>query len=142
MNKKTPENTPIKSFSIKDIIMEGKSTDKKYEDTTENKSYYELLKDPRWQKMRLKVMERDGFRCDHCDSVDNSLNVHHLIYIKNAKPWEYDPDDLLTLCEGCHRNLTNAINEIMLIIKRSARSRSCYSWINIIKNIYKNIYSE
>ena len=31
------------------------------------------------------------------------LNVHHTYYIKGHKPWEYENDSLVTLCEDCHR---------------------------------------
>lgn len=64
------------------------------------KSYSELLKDPRWQKKRLKILERDGWRCKLCYSTVKTLNVHHLKY--NGKPWEADNDDLITLCKDCH----------------------------------------
>lgn len=32
------------------------------------------------------------------------LNIHHKYYIAGHKPWEYDNDALLTLCEDCHKN--------------------------------------
>ena len=28
--------------------------------------YSEKLKDPRWQKKRLEILERDNFRCQYC----------------------------------------------------------------------------
>lgn len=31
-----------------------------------------------------------------------TLNVHHKEYIKGRKPWEYENEQLLTLCEECH----------------------------------------
>ena len=68
----------------------------------EKLSYAEMLKDPRWQKKRLEVMQRDGFRCQHCLSEDKSLQVHHLVYHKNYKPWEYENEELITLCHRCH----------------------------------------
>lgn len=66
------------------------------------KTYSEKLKDPRWQQMRLKVMERDQFTCRKCRSKDKTLNVHHLAYAKGKAPWEYDGEALMTLCEECH----------------------------------------
>lgn len=70
----------------------------------EKLTYAEMLKDPRWQKKRLEVMQRDGFRCQHCLREDKSLQVHHLVYHKGAKPWEYKNEELITLCERCHQN--------------------------------------
>jgi 5-methylcytosine-specific restriction endonuclease McrA len=31
------------------------------------------------------------------------LNVHHKYYITGLKPWEYDDDALITLCQECHQ---------------------------------------
>lgn len=72
----------------------------------EKKTYTELLKDPRWQKKRLEIMQRDEFKCQHCFATDKSLQVHHLAYHKGYMPWEYENDELITLCETCHQNET------------------------------------
>jgi hypothetical protein len=66
------------------------------------KTYWEKLKDPRWQRKRLEVMERADFSCECCGSKEKTLNVHHKIYRKGADPWEYDETELECLCEGCH----------------------------------------
>lgn len=68
-------------------------------------TYSEKLRDPRWQKKRLEIMERDGFKCRACGSGTDTLNVHHLYYDKGASPWEYENDALITLCESCHENV-------------------------------------
>lgn len=65
-------------------------------------NYSEKLKDPRWQKKRLEIFERDGWKCRRCKSEDKTLTVHHLKYKQGAEPWGYDNIDLLTLCEPCH----------------------------------------
>ena len=31
------------------------------------------------------------------------LNIHHKYYISGKKPWEYEDDALVTLCEDCHK---------------------------------------
>lgn len=67
-------------------------------------NYVEKLKDPRWQKKRLEIFKRDNWRCCLCGDTENTLHVHHLRYKKNADPWDYDNDDLITLCESCHYN--------------------------------------
>jgi len=67
------------------------------------KSYSDKLLDPRWQQMRLKVYERDGFACRCCDSKDKTLHAHHVQYHPYAEgPWDYDPDTIITLCFECH----------------------------------------
>jgi hypothetical protein len=69
--------------------------------------YLKLLRDPRWQKLRLEVFERDGWACVSCESTDRTLQVHHKRYLSGKKPWEYDSDDLATLCEDCHTRETD-----------------------------------
>lgn len=88
----------------------------------ETKTYSEKLKDPKWQRKRLKILERDGFTCQACHDKENTLHVHHIIYFSDSDPWEY-PDKLLTtLCENCHavikeenRNLATLIMPHILI---------------------------
>lgn len=72
------------------------------------KTYAEKLKDPRWQKLRLQILERDKWTCKHCGATDKTLHVHHVHYIKGAEPWEYDEDKHLleTLCCDCHEQET------------------------------------
>src|SRR5579863_2580409 len=72
------------------------------------KPYSEKLKDPRWQKKRLLIFERDNFTCQDCGSTKKPLNVHHLRYVAGKNPWEYNDDDLETLCEECHKVRTLA----------------------------------
>lgn len=64
--------------------------------------FFDQYKDPRWQKKRLQIMERDEFTCQSCYNTENTLNVHHKYYIPDKKPWEYNDSLLITLCEGCH----------------------------------------
>lgn len=66
------------------------------------KTYSDKLKDPRWQKKRLEVMERDGWKCLGCGDTKNTLNVHHLRYLEDKEPWEYDEEYYMTLCDVCH----------------------------------------
>lgn len=66
-------------------------------------SYSEMLKDPRWQRRRLEILQRSDFTCEWCDAKDKTLHVHHTTYIKGHKPWDYGDDLLLSLCEDCHK---------------------------------------
>jgi hypothetical protein len=77
------------------------------------KTYWEKLKDPRWQKKRLEVLQRDEFRCRNCHSESKTLNVHHAFYERGREPWEYDGECLLTLCEECHTRYHRAQNELL-----------------------------
>jgi hypothetical protein len=65
-------------------------------------SYSELLLDPRWQRKRLEIMQRDDFTCQKCSCSSDTLNVHHCYYENGLSPWEYPDSSLLTLCKLCH----------------------------------------
>jgi hypothetical protein len=65
-------------------------------------SYQEKLKDPRWQKKRLEILQRDKWTCRFCGEKEKTLHVHHLFYFKDRDPWDIDNGFLLTLCEDCH----------------------------------------
>lgn len=65
--------------------------------------YAEAYRDPRWQKKRLEIMERDGFQCCSCGDDSSTLNVHHRYYVPGRTPWEYPAFALTTLCEWCHK---------------------------------------
>jgi hypothetical protein len=64
--------------------------------------YSEKLRDPRWQKKRLEIMERDGWACQNCFDTESTLCVHHKYYLKDKEIWEYPNRLLITLCENCH----------------------------------------
>lgn len=69
-----------------------------------NTVYLEKLKDPRWQKKRLEIFERDEWACQRCGDKKTTLHVHHTCYKKGRTPWDYEGHQLLTLCEDCHSN--------------------------------------
>jgi hypothetical protein len=65
-------------------------------------AYSEKLRDPRWQKLRLEIFERDKWECQCCGRKDKTLNVHHRWYEKSGDPWDSPSDALVTLCCDCH----------------------------------------
>jgi hypothetical protein len=58
------------------------------------------LRDPRWQKRRLEIYNRDNFACTKCGDTKTTLAVHHLYYVGN--PWDAPDNALKTVCEDCH----------------------------------------
>ncbi|MCP4345705.1 MAG: AAA family ATPase [Desulfobacterales bacterium] len=68
--------------------------------------YSEKLKDPRWQKKRLEIFQRDNWTCQEpdCGDTATTLVVHHKQYIPDVEPWEYEDEDLVTLCVNCHED--------------------------------------
>lgn len=63
-------------------------------------TYSDKLKDPRWQKKRLEILNRDNFKCTFCGDKSSTLHVHHLAYART--PWDVPNEDLVTTCSHCH----------------------------------------
>lgn len=78
--------------------------------------YSEKIKSPQWQKKRLEILERDGWKCKICGDDESTLHVHHRIYKTGKEPWDYPDDALITLCEKCHKEETNLSKEYSKII--------------------------
>jgi len=79
-------------------------------------AYAALLKDPRWQRKRLEIMQRDGFACRLCRATDKTLNVHHNFYLRDLAPWEYGDEQLATVCEDCHGLVTKKIDRLKVLL--------------------------
>lgn len=75
--------------------------------------YLDRINDPKWKMIRLKVYERDGYKCCICNKQvrGKSISCHHKI------PWRISNnnslDNLITVCRSCHmkKDLQYRINE-------------------------------
>jgi len=109
-------------------------------------NYLEKLKDPRWQKLRLKVFERDEWTCQSCLTDDNSLCVHHTYYEEGLEPWEYPLHSLVTLCELCHEEERNRFVQedgLLIEIKKAGILASQITEISLaFHEIYKGHTNE
>lgn len=82
-------------------------------------NYSDKLRDPRWQKKRLKIFERDNWMCLGCGTTDNTLSVHHMKYC--GYPWEIEDEYLITVCDYCHERIEeNKLYQDVLWIERLA----------------------
>lgn len=71
--------------------------------STSNKTEYsKKLLDPRWQKKRLQILNRDKFTCRVCGDKETTLHIHHEKYERGKEPWDYPNSNLYTLCADCH----------------------------------------
>ena len=93
---------------------------------------------------REYVLFRDGHTCQHCHgkSKDKVLNVHH---IESRQTGGNAPNNLITLCETCHKAYHRG--EIKLKIKRGASLRdaalmSIMRWTvyNRAKKEFENVH--
>ena len=64
--------------------------------------------------VREYVLYRDGHKCSHCGKTNVVLNVHH---VESRQTGGDRPDNLITLCEKCHRDYH--ADKIELKIKKS-----------------------
>jgi hypothetical protein len=81
-------------------------------------SYTDLLRDPRWQRRRLEVLEKASWTCSECAENLRTLHVHHLRYIKGNSPWDYDDVDLAVLCDKCHDRWHRTMKDLEFSIAR------------------------
>ena len=75
--------------------------------------------DPRWQKKRLEILERDEWSCRKCKDNTSTLHVHHRYYQKEFKPWEYFNSSLITLCDKCHKHETDHLEHYAELLKKA-----------------------
>lgn len=70
-------------------------------------TYQQKLKDQRWQKKRLELLNKAGWRCQSmgCEfstEENRTLHVHHLVYLRGKDPWDYEDWAYMVVCESCH----------------------------------------
>lgn len=84
-------------------------------------NYSDKLKDPRWQKKRLLVLEDNGWTCGICHDTESTLHVHHRLYWKDCDPWDYPDQIYAVLCDQCHeaehKNYKNNLDQLVECIK-------------------------
>ncbi len=59
----------------------------------------------RWKVLRMEILERDGFRCKHCD-CGGRLEVDHIKPVRTHPDLSYTPENLQALCPSCHTKKT------------------------------------
>jgi hypothetical protein len=96
-------------------------------------AYQQLLLDPRWQKKRLEIFNRDDWRCVRCGNNTETLHVHHAYYTHGVDPWEHPGDCLSTLCATCHSDehkkdspLARALARMLACFMLNKRRRAVY----------------
>ena len=64
--------------------------------------------DPIYKKFRNEVLKRDNFTCQMCNNSNRKTwkAVHHIIKWSSSASLRYDPDNGITLCHQCHKEVT------------------------------------
>ena len=55
-----------------------------------------------YEQLRLQILERDSWRCQNCGSMQH-LEIHHKEFRSHSG--DHSEENLITLCEQCHRFL-------------------------------------
>jgi len=71
--------------------------------------------------MKAYILSRDNYTCQYCKgkSKDSRLHVHHIVFRSNGG--SDNEDNLITLCETCHKKLHK--DEITLKLKGKRKSQ-------------------
>jgi len=56
----------------------------------------------RYRQLKLKILERDGWKCQQCGRRDQ-LQIHHMI--RRSQSGADCEENLIVLCSSCHRSL-------------------------------------
>ena len=55
-----------------------------------------------YERLRQRVLRRDGWRCQFCGTMSN-LEVHHKQF--RSRAGADSEENLITLCTGCHAHI-------------------------------------
>jgi hypothetical protein len=86
-------------------------------------AYAQKLLDPRWQKKRLEILQRDEWCCQQCFDNESTLHVHHRRYIYGRDPWDYPDQLLVALCASCHEEEGAMMQEAIPILIEQCKDR-------------------
>ena len=64
-----------------------------------------VVKTKRWKRLRLQVIERDGWQCVKCGNRQR-LEVDHIEPVRDAPELSFVIGNLQTLCCSCHARKT------------------------------------
>lgn len=133
-----------KFLPITNIVVETDSFDiQKIKNPSISNEEYQQGEQLDFFNVREYILFRDGHTCQHCKgkSKDKVLNVHH---IESRKTGGDSPNNLITLCETCHKAYHRG--EFELNVKRGKSFRDAafmgimrWNLYDRLKNIYPNV---
>lgn len=133
-----------KLLPITNIVVETASFDiQKINNPSISGSEYQQGEQLDFFNVREYVLFRDNHTCQHCKgkSKDKVLNVHH---IESRKTGGDSPNNLITLCETCHKAYHRGDFELNVKRGKSFRDSAFmgimrWSFYDRLKNIYPNV---
>lgn len=139
-------NNVYKVLPVKNLIVETASFDiRRIKDPDiSGKDYQQGEKKGFWN-VREYVLFRDGHECQCCHgkSKDKVLNVHH---IESRKTGGNSPNNIITLCETCHKGYHNGSVKLPKSIHRGMSFRDAAfmgimrkTLLSELRTIYSNV---
>lgn len=135
-----------KILPITKIIVETASFDiQKIQNPNIKGEQYQQGSQLGFSNVREYVLFRDNHTCQCCKgkSKDKILNIHH---IESRKIGGDAPNNLITLCETCHKGYHNGTVKLSKTIKRGMSFRDAtfmgimrWSFYNRLKELYPNV---
>jgi hypothetical protein len=86
--------------------------------------------------VKAYVLHRDNYQCQKCKTKKGKLHVHHIVFRSNGGT--NSPENLITLCEECHKNLHEGKFELKGIKSKTKHATE----IGIIKSQLKKKFGE
>ena len=135
-----------KILPIQNIIVEVASFDiQKIKNPNIQGKEYQQGEQLNFWNVREYVLFRDEHTCQCCKgkSKDNRLNVHH---IESRKTGGNAPNNLITLCETCHKGYHEGNIKLPKTIKRGMKFKDAtfmgimrWAFYNKLKELYPNV---
>ena len=86
-------------------------------------SYASQIKDERWTAFAAGIRKQRNF-CECCRRSGIVLQVHHLFYEFNRNLWDYDGDEVIVLCESCHKDIHEQLKQFRKHVFRYLNGQS------------------
>ena len=92
--------------------------------------------------VRQYVLFRDNYKCQHCGCHGKGVKFH-VHHIESRKIGGDAPDNLITLCEACHKKLHKGLIKVTKALKRKTKSTRDAAFMGIMrKTLMQRLRSE
>lgn len=91
-----------------------------------------------YSSRREAILNRDNYTCQVCGKKHTKLEVHHIKY--RSQGGNDDEDNLITLCEDCHRDIHDG--KIILVKKPKKLNLKYATHMSIIRSQLLKVYPE
>lgn len=65
---------------------------------------------PEWKAFSTTIRRERQNACQCCKRSDKPTHVHHPFYKPGAEPWQYSKEEVVLLCDNCHEELHEQLN--------------------------------